>query len=299
MISAAKKIYHNATERFPALGVLRVNRFYFGNIRPLWTNMRYLRYHRFCRRAYVPAETNGMVSRVQETARHFRENGYVLLHPPYDPHLIPGLAARCQELVNRGQFTTIAGVEEWFLNISNSLSNVPELTSLIHPEVEAVIEACFGSHFKIYSSELYRTVPTHTPPEASALWHTDNYPPAVYKIMVYLTPCDKETGALRLHPLPSTRRILRQGFFNRYKASPFQRQLDHDGVTVEGPAGTVLFWNSNMIHRAHAPSKAFRDVAAFKLLPSPEPWQKHLARAREKINYENRTEQVPTDPVQD
>ena len=299
MIRTAKKIYHRLRDRFPMLGMLRTNRLYFGNIRPLRVNLRYHQYHRLCKRSYHALETNGLKNRVQEAVRHFKENGYVLLHPAYDPKLISHCARRCQELVDQGRFTVDPGVERWFMNISNSLSAVPELTSLIHPEVEAMIEACFGSHFKIYSSEIYRTVPTNTPPEVSALWHTDNYPPAVYKIMVYLTPCDKETGALRLHPLPSTRRILRRGFFDRYKAAPFQRQLDEEGIVVEGPAGTVLFWNSNLIHRAEAPSKRFRDVAAFKLLPSPEPWRKHLARVREAVNFENRTEQVPTNPAQD
>ncbi len=293
-----KNVYHRLRNRYPALRMLRVDQAWFGNIVPLKTNLDYLRYQKQCRKQYSAPVLNGFSSKVREATDHFRKQGYVLLHPDYDPLLLKTILDRCEEMSKNG-LTKVAEGEEWFINFNESMKNVPEIARLINDEVTAVVEACFESNFKIYSSEIYRIVPTSKPPSISGLWHTDNYPPGVYKIMVYLTPCNKKTGALGLHPRASTRRLLRAGFFDRFNAGRFQERLNQDGIQIEGPAGTVLFWNSNLIHRANPPLDGFRDVVAFKLLPSWEPWDEHFVRARDRVSYEQRNRQVPIDPSVD
>ncbi len=297
MVETLKEAYRKLRDRHPFIGTLRGNRFFFGNIRSMKINFRFLCYHQDCRRRFA-AVGKKWRKQALKNAHRFKKQGYVILNPDYSPELIAAIRRTCEEMTRRNQ-TTEADGEPWFVNFHNSMTNIPEIARLMNDEVTETTEACFGSHFKIYSSEVYRLVPTNEEATISGLWHTDNYPPGIYKIMIYLTECDRTTGALRLHPKPSTRKMLRRGFFDRYKASRFNQALEQGGIPIEGPAGTVLLWNSNMIHRADAPKTSYRDVVAFKLVPSMEPWQEHLKRVGDRVNYETRNRQIPADPAED
>ncbi len=292
-----KTIYRNLRNQYPGLEGLRPDQAIFGNRTPWGKNFRYLRHHAECRRAFRRAGKT-LSPEAADFAAHFRRDGYVIFNPGYEPGLLETIRSKCEELANAGHLRVLPE-EDWFLQFNESMARVPEIAQLINPKVAAVAEACFGSHFKIYTSELYRIVPTSAPPNLSGLWHTDNYPPGIYKIMVYLTECDRTSGALGLHSKESTRRLLRKGFFDRFRAEPFRKELENDGTRIEGPAGTVLFWDSNLIHRANPPLSGRRDVAAFKLLPSREPWSSHLNRVGARVNYESRPEQTPADPSAD
>jgi hypothetical protein len=67
---------------------------------------------------------------------------------------------------------------------------------------------------------------------------------------------------------------------------------------VEGPAGTVILWDQNLVHRAVAPATGHRDAVSIKLLPSLEPWRRHLARVGATLSYERRG-QYPLEPADD
>ncbi len=292
-----RETYRKLRDRYPGLEGLRPEQALFGNRVPWNKNLRYLRYHAECRRKF--RQNGGSIPpSAEEAAAHFRREGYSILHPEYPPSLLSTIQSRCEEMVRQGQ-ARISSEENWFLQFPESLTRVPEITQLICLEIVSAVEACFGCHFKIYSSEIYRIIPTPDSPRLSGLWHTDNYPPGIYKIMVYLTECSNASGALGLHPKESTRRLLRRGFFDRFQVEPFRKELETGGTRIEGPAGTVLFWNSNLIHRANPPLTGHRDVVAFKLLPSSEPWSAHLDRTGARVNYESRSEQTPADPSAD
>ena len=292
-----KEIYRNLRTRYPGLEGLRPTRAVFGN-RVSWSkNLQYLRYHAECRRAFLRAGKT-VISPAADLATRFERDGYGIFTPVYESGLLETIRSKCDEMVRAGHIRVLPE-EDWFIQFSNNAARIPEIFRLITPEVAAVAEACFRSHFKIYSSELYRIVPTSTPPKLSGLWHTDNYPPGIYKIMVYLTECDRSSGALGLHTKENTRRLLRRGFFDRFQADPFRDELETGGIRVEGPAGTVLFWNSNLIHRANPPVAGHHDVVAFKLLPSCEPWSAHLSRMGARVDYGLRCEQTPSDPSAD
>jgi hypothetical protein len=68
---------------------------------------------------------------------------------------------------------------------------------------------------------------------------------------------------------------------------------------MEGRAGSIVLWDSNLVQRASPPKGAIRVAVAFKFLPSKEPWDQHLARVGEGVSYERRTSAVPEDPSAD
>ncbi len=299
VIERAKATYRSVVRRYPAIDALRVNRLVLGNMRPLGINLRYLEYLIRCRRAYRGLNGATVSPTIREAARHLRVHGYYIFSPPADLSTTRMIAHRMEALIQSGRTAVASGLEEWMIQVPQCVKEIPELSQLLRPEIVATLERYFGCYFKIYCFEVYRLVPTHQPPQLSGLWHLDNYPVGMLKVMVYLTDCDDATGALRVHPRPSTRRLIRRGFFDRYRAEPFVEQLNRDHVPLEGPAGAVVLWDPNLVHRGTPPQVGYRDAASFKLVPSMEPWDRHLARMGAQLSDECRKNAAPDDPSAD
>ena len=294
-LAGVQGVYRKVTAKYPAVGALRMNKILFGNALPFRLNMTYWSHLRRCRRAFPSAA--GLPAQAQAIARQLREQGYAIF-PPSDRALTASIAERVAPLAAIGGVSGMGGVEDWMIQVPECVKQVPEMFRLLRPEIVDAIEAYFRSHFKIYSAEIYRLVPTQQAMEASGLWHTDNYPPGILKAMIYLTDCTRTNGALRVHPRPLTRRLLRAGFFDRHHTEPFAGRLASHHVPLEAPAGSVVLWDSNLIHRGTPPDEGLRDAIAFKFLPSTEPWTQHLARVGEGVTYERRI-QFPKDPSED
>ncbi len=296
MIGLAKKIYRSLTERFPVLLRFRINRMVFFNAQPLRMNLRYWTHYRRCRNGYrneqLPAD-----DRISGAIQQFHKNGFVIL-PPQNTDLVRAIEERCDQLIQANEVEITPGIEEWMIHIKYCLKNVPEIKKLIGPETAAVLQGCFRSHFKIYSATLYRIIPTEDKPNSSGLWHADDFPPGAFKYMVYLTASDRHTGALRVHPRPASRRLARAGFFDRFAAEKFTDLLSTGWHAVEGPAGTGIFFDPRIVHRATPPERGFRDVVAFTLIPSMEPWHTHISRIGENVSREYR-QMIPADPARD
>jgi hypothetical protein len=280
--------------RYPTLPGHVPHYWLFCSRAPLRVTLQYLAYVRRCRRAYPRASPPPAVARA---AADLRRDGYVVL-PPGDASVARGLAGKVDRLIGSlGEPGTAMG-EDWMIQLPDAMGRVPDAVELLRPDVVATLEAYYRSYFKIFCVEIYRLVPTAREPQLSSLWHIDNYPPGLLKVFVYLTDCDRKTGALRLNSRPRSRRLIRSGFFDRHRAGPFREALERDAVPVEGPAGTVIIWDQNLVHRACAPEVGLRDAVSIKLLPSREPWRRHLARMGDALSYERRG-QYPLDPEAD
>jgi hypothetical protein len=136
-----------------------------------------------------------------------------------------------------------------------------------------VFHQYFGSHFQIYSCDVYRTFPSPHPNAEeifpSLLWHFDNCPASVIKVMVYLRDTTTETGALTVINKPTSHKLRKQGFWDRNNIEHYSSELEDNTIKLEGPAGTVLIFSTHhCIHKATLPTTGLRDVAVFLLQPS-------------------------------
>ncbi len=184
------------------------------------------------------------------------------------------------------------------IRLKDGVNRVSAICDVINSDISQTVEAYFKSHFKVYWAQIYRTVPSPHSPDASFLWHVDNAPPHVMKLMVYLTDTSKESGALRLKPRPFSDQLLGEGFWDRSNAARFSSRLNDESTTkvFEGGKGTaILFLNWACIHRAAHPTVGYRDVVVFDLIPSIEPWNEHLKRNRRHLSQ--RDSDVCPDPA--
>jgi SAM-dependent methyltransferase len=106
------------------------------------------------------------------------------------------------------------------------------------------VAAALGSPWRVLNVRALQTLP-----EAEAMgpnaWHGDGFPPAILKIMVYLTPAGARTGTTEFERAGGGR------------------------LLIEGPEGTwALFRNSVLIHRGLPPQEGRRVVIEITLAPS-------------------------------
>jgi hypothetical protein len=164
--------------------------------------------------------------------------------------------------------------------LKNPLDDLPEtLETFANPAVDSAIRAYFGAYYKIHGVTAYRSHPTESV-RASWLWHIDNDPPTIKKLMVYLTESGEHSGATRFLDAQTSAAFKKAGYYGRFEnervedLAPFAEAhgLPFEPRWFEVKAGSALFFDNNLIHRAVPPEGGYRDVITFVLMPSNRPW---------------------------
>lgn len=269
---------------------------FFGNNQTLSINLRNRRYHARAQRVWAQSGRAPAAFSSAEPATRLASEGYVVLPPASGEPLFERLKARADEAFATPEFCSrpIDGA----IRLKDGIAQLPQICDVITPRIVQTVEAYFRSFFKIYWVQVYRTVPSERQPEASFLWHVDNCPPQVVKLMVYLTDTYEDTGAFRLKPRPLSQDLIRRGFWDRARNERFASLLEDTSTTTvfEGPKGTrILFLNWGCVHRAKHPERSHRDVAVFNFVPSIVPWDEHMRAQRAQLSL--REDDVCPDPA--
>lgn len=257
----------------------------FGNNQTAAVNLTHKWYHSKARQAWARAAVPASPEEILRWSAALRREGYVQLKPGVSPELVGAIHDQADRAFAdpASYISPTAGT----LRLKNGIGRIPDIARLFTGDIVRTVENYYGSYFKVYWVQVYRTFPTDQDPDASFLWHVDNCPPQVVKLMVYLTDTREDTGAFRLKPRPLSQQLLDQGFWDRAKNSYFAPILNDAGTTkvFEGPKGTsILFLNWGCVHRAKHPEVEHRDVAVFFLVPSLVPWDQHMKENMDKLS---------------
>jgi hypothetical protein len=149
------------------------------------------------------------------------------------------------------------------------------LQDLCEPLLEELERAVYCSHVIVDKVYVYRSPVSRQSPKASWLWHFDNHPREMLKVMVYLTDVDRDSAPFEyladangrpklgapLAPLHSDSRV---------PAAQIERDLAAGWTSevVTGPAGTVLVFDDNVVHRGTLARARHRDVVVFQVRPA-------------------------------
>ncbi len=137
----------------------------------------------------------------------------------------------------------------------------------VDPLIRPILESYYASNYYYRELDCYRSqpVPAST---GSYDWHRDNYPPGSIKAITYLT----DVASVEDGPL-----VVAAGSHLRFKPELglYGPRVPKDQVEGRyelepclGPAGTIVLFNNNSIHRAANPSRGYREVLNTLLLPS-------------------------------
>lgn len=216
-------------------------------------------------RFQLPADFAGRVARVARGAA-------AALDWPANCDFFPavpveGLASRTSELaaVARGEVISIK------LRDPFAVEGLPDLCEPLLNELERTV---YRSHVIVDKVYIYRSPPSRQVPAASWLWHFDNHPREMLKVMVYLTDVGPDSAPFEylvdangrprlgapLAPLHGDSRVPPREI-DRCLAAGWSREV------VTGPAGTVLVFDDNVVHRGTLARAGHRDVVVFQVRP--------------------------------
>jgi hypothetical protein len=159
------------------------------------------------------------------------------------------------------------------------LDGLQDFAALCVPQIEQNVYGCYVVVDKVYA---YRNLVSRQTEQVSWLWHYDNHPTEVLKLMVYLTDVDAESGPFEYvrhatshkaflfapRPLLGTSRV-RPSFVDELLSNGHERYMS------VGPTGSLVLFDDNVLHKANIARRRVRDVVVLQLRPSlfrPEPY---------------------------
>jgi hypothetical protein len=214
----------------------------------------------------LPDDYHALVARVADAARiRLRQSRNCRFFPGVSGGVVP---ERTDDIaaVRNGEVIAIQLVDPI------DLDGVSQLCAPIMKELERKV---FGSYAIVDKVYVYRSPVSRQNPRASWLWHYDNHPPEILKVMIYLTDVHQGTAPFEylrrtgssvpvhgspIAPFYGTSRISDQQVHRQLAAGCEQR-------AVLGPAGTMLIFDSNILHRGTLARDGHRDVLVFQVRP--------------------------------
>lgn len=153
-----------------------------------------------------------------------------------------------------------------------AIDGLRELSDPLLAELERHV---YGCHLVVDKLYVYRSPVCRQAPRASWLWHFDNHPREMLKVMVYLTDVTEGTAPFEYLEAEPGRALLGSPIAplhndSRVPAEAIERHIRNGARrrAVTGPAGTVLIFDDNVVHRATLAETGHRDVVVFQIRPA-------------------------------
>ena len=149
------------------------------------------------------------------------------------------------------------------------------LEEVCAPIMDQLAHKVFASYVMVDKVYVYRSLVGRQTEQISWLWHFDNHPREILKVMIYLTDVNEHSAPFEylrhstslkpilgspLAPLYGQSRVSRE-VFRRYESRGYEV------CKVTGPRGTTIVFGSNVVHRAVLAREIYRDVLTFQVRP--------------------------------
>lgn len=222
----------------------------------------------------LPPEYGDLVTAVGRAAAAAldRTENCQLIPAPRTPAL-PALTADVPE-VGDGKVITIKLLDPF---------TIPHVQDVCEPLLRQLEEKIYRSFAIVDKVYVYRSPVCRGAPIASWLWHFDNHPRELLKVMIYLTEVTDDSAPFEYLRDQGGRPVyggpLAPTFGNsRVPEATVQRHLNLGGSIerVTGPRGTLIVFDDNVIHRATLARASPRDVLVFQVRPAAFAPRSHI-----------------------
>lgn len=154
-----------------------------------------------------------------------------------------------------------------------ALDGLRELCESLVSQLEAAV---FGSFVFVDKVYVYRSPVSAQRPRASWVWHFDNHPREVIKVMIYLSDVAQDTAPFVYLRERASGRPMMGGPIaplsgnSRLPSEVVARHLANgcEEHAVTGPRGTMLVFDNNVVHRGTLAETGHRDVVVFQVRPA-------------------------------
>jgi len=211
----------------------------------------------------LPGDYEALIDRI---ARDIQEKLAWTAHCRMHPHIerLPPRTADVPE-IGRGE------VMIQKLTDPLPIDGLNELCDAIVPSLEQQV---FRSPVTVDSVQVSRTHTSPGRPEGSFLWHHDEFPREILKLLIYLNDVDETTAPFTYlegpDGLPVVGSPLPMFGYSRISAERMETYLSA-GCRVRqwlGPRGTCLLFSSTIVHRATFAQRGHRDALFLTLRPT-------------------------------
>lgn len=182
-----------------------------------------------------------------------------------------------------------------FIGIENiyHFEEIEDIAQILIPQLE---DKLFSSYLHLMRVYMYRNKITNNPESSSWLWHWDNHPEEIIKIIIYLTDVTEENGAFEYLRDKNTKEPLKMNT-NRLgpnkwgnKNHPTYRgcrisypQINefinngYETVKVTGKKGTIIIFDNNIVHKANRCKTSYRDILTLQVRPRMDKLTQYLS----------------------
>lgn len=225
----------------------------------------------------LPPDFDRLVDRVARGAADaLEQSANCAFFPAVAPESITGRTSDIPEVANGGVISI--KLRDPFV--------VEGLRELSDPLLDQLETRVYGTYLVVDKVYIYRSPISQQAPKASWIWHFDNHPREMLKVMVYLTDVREGAAAFEyvydgtsgrprygkpLAPLHGNSRVPTQEV-EALLADGWRHEV------VTGPKGTVLVFDDNVVHRGTLAKTAHRDVVVFQIRPAAFKAVPHLDR---------------------
>lgn len=184
------------------------------------------------------------------------------------------------------------------------IEGLEDLCGIILPQIE---ENLFGSYVLLDAVYAYQTRYKEAPLRSSWLWHYDNHPHEVIKIMVYLTDVGDNSGPFEvIHNSTGTtaKAQTHRVDYTKWASNPSRippaqiSQLQSQGFYPQkllGKIGTTTIFDNNILHRAGVPAEGqHRSVVVLMIRPTFNKLVPYVDPSRTGTNYHTDTHKDPS-----
>ena len=158
------------------------------------------------------------------------------------------------------------------LKNASALPGLQTLCDAVLPDLERHV---FGSFVIVDKVYVYRNLTCRLAPQVSWLWHYDNHPTEVLKVMIYLTDVTERTAPLEYLRNQDTKAALSftpKPLLGNSRVSPAQVERymreGYEPYKATGPKGTLIVFDDNVLHRANFAEERYRDVLVLQIRPA-------------------------------
>ena len=163
-----------------------------------------------------------------------------------------------------------------------TIHDSPEFEALAQVIIPQIEQNMFGCNVVMEALYAYRNVYRDAPERASWLWHYDNNPKEIIKVMIYLSDVDENCGAFEIVCDEHDEAVKMPTYkidHTTWNAAPnnsriTEAQLDtmasegYYPYKILGKKGTIAIFDNNIAHRASIPmSPNTRDAIVFMIRP--------------------------------
>lgn len=244
-----------------------------------WFECQFAFYHLLCKIAWRIRPRKSVALEIRQHAVAFATQGCTILPEEIPAPTIEQIDGKIEQMIAADRPEDVTHFKTFMTEFTTEAvkTRIFSIDEIITPRTAQILELFFGSNFKLIQATCYRTKATEEAPANSWVWHSDNAPQRIYKIMIYLSDTTRESGAFAYHSQEDSRRLA-PFFLDRYQTAHIQSELDDPNryAFAEGKKGTVVLFDNNLIHRGTIPKPGtHRDALFFFVSPSFVPWRDH------------------------